>query len=59
MNEEQIRRVTVQIASALLEMAASKPELIMGCTEPKLSAEDATRVRFQMTELRVALPARS
>jgi hypothetical protein len=58
MNDEQIRRATIQLASALIEMASERPELIHAAFED-ISPEDAVRIKFQLPELRVALPARS
>jgi hypothetical protein len=56
MNEEQIRRLTVQLVNQLVEYSATMPEFIAGCFEPKLLPEDAVRVGYQLANVRVALP---
>lgn len=58
MNDEQVRRATVQLANALLEMAAD-PGMVKSAFGDSVTAEDAVRIQYQMTELRVALPART
>ena len=59
MNEEKIRLLTVQLVNQLVEYSATMPEFIAGCFEPKLSAEDAVRIGYQLENIRVALPARA